>query len=455
MVFPFTFILLLIINTGVTQSYDLQDSVSIDTTYVSHESETLNNEDRSEPVGMSNILPEEGESELAHDRAKNCYVTNVFYDTPVREILTAMAAQCFVNIISDETVTGILTVELEDIPLEGAMRRVLTPFGLTYRWLDGYYLVGSPSPDNPSFPILAETELYTPQYIKATDVPKLMSKYYTPYIQVSKETNTVSLTGSPEMIAYMKQDLAKVDYPPRQVMIEALVTEISTDVDQALGITWSAEASKDDADIGMHLYPPTGVVPDSTFGIGFQRVGIKSNAWVGQFQMRLSALIIEGKARVRANPRVATLEGQQARIFVGREEYFTIVTGQVTFAYAQLEVIKTGVSLTITPYVSDEGFITLEVEPSVSDVIGSGSTGLPITSKRSVTTKVRISEGETVVIGGLYVQTEMEVVRKVPLLGSIPILGALFRQTVKNKVESEVTVLITPYLWEPENMGGQ
>jgi len=375
------------------------------------------------------------------------------HDAPTPALVryqTAMAAQCFVNVIADETVSGIITVELEDVPLEEAMRRVLTPFGLTFRWMGGYYLVGSPRPDNPSFPMLTETELYRPGFVKVTDIPNLMSTYYEPFLRVNKATNTLTLTGSPELIARMKVDLKQIDRPPRQIMIEALVTEVSSDVHRELGLSWSIEGSShnDEQKAGIEAYPPNAVGSDSTIGAFFERIGIQRKGWIYGYQARLSALVEEGKARIRANPRVATLEGNQARIFVGREEYFTILTGSVTFAYAQLEVIKTGISLTITPYVSDDGFITLEVQPEVSDVIGSGSTGLPVTSKRNVTTKVRVADGETVVIGGLLVKNRMEVVRKIPLLGSIPILGYLFRHTDTKVEESEITILITPYLWE-------
>jgi type IV pilus assembly protein PilQ len=388
----------------------------------------------------------------AYELAKECIVTNVFYDTDVREILTAMAAQCYVNVIADETVSGILTVEIEDLPLEEAMRRVLSPFGLTYKWMGGYYLVGSARPDNPSYPLLAITELYRPRHIKAADVPKLMSKYYEPFLLVNSETNTVSLSGAPEIIEAMKEDLAQIDLPPRQVMIEALVTEATSDVNRALGVSWTYQGTRTDSDKSFRVdaYPQTGPTADSTIGGFVQRIGIQSGDWLTDYRVRLSAFEETGEARIRANPRIATLEGSQARIFVGREEYFTIVTGSVAYAYAQLEVIKTGISLTITPYVSDNGEIRLEVEPWVSDVIGSGSTGLPVTSMRSVTTKVRVREGETVVIGGLTVQYRQEVQRRIPLLGSIPILGYLFRHTETSVTENEITVLITPRIWIPE-----
>jgi type IV pilus assembly protein PilQ len=384
-----------------------------------------------------------------------CLVTNIFYDTDLREVLQTMAAQCFVNLVADETVSGLITVELEDVPLEEAMRRVLSPYGLTYRWLDGYYLVGSPHPDNPSFPYLTETELYRPNFIRASDVPRLISTYYEPFMRVNDETNTLLLAASPELLARIKADLAVIDRPPRQVMIEALVTETSSDVSRQLGISWAADGSSDRESFRINAYPKARgdsafLADPDKFTAFFERLGIRSGSWVGDFRAQLEALVQTGEARIRANPRVAVLEGKQARIFIGREEYFSILTGAVAYAYARLEVIKTGISLTITPYVSHDGFITLEVEPEVSDVIGSGSTGLPVTNKRSVITTVRVTEGETAVIGGLTVEYSQKVVRKVPLLGSIPILGHLFRHVESDVNESEITVLITPHLWQPE-----
>ncbi|MCK4605818.1 MAG: hypothetical protein KAU35_00840 [candidate division Zixibacteria bacterium] len=423
--------------------------------------------DNSIPV---NEEPVSTEGDIAFDTLgmapayiRECLITNVFYDADVREILQTMAAQCFVNIIADGTAFGILSIELVDVPLEEAMRRVLVPLGLTFRWLDGYYLVGSPHPDNPSFPLLTETVLYRPNFIKAVDVPNLLSTFYTPFLRVNKETNTLSLSASPELIERIKVDLAEIDIPPRQVMIEALITETSSDVSRQLGLSWGlagAGGSRGRDSLRIGAYPSARgdsayLTEPDRFSMFFQRVAIEASDWVGDFRVKLDALVHDGLATIRANPRVATLEGNKAGIFIGREEYFSIVTGSVSYAYARLEVIKTGISLTITPYVSDDGFITLEVEPEVSDVIGSGSAGLPVTNKRTVTTKVRVAEGETVVIGGLLVKNRIEIKRKVPLLGSIPILGYLFRHTDTEVEESEITVLITPRLWQPESDSGE
>jgi len=412
-------------------------------------------------VAPDRHLADENPPPAATDRGADSIplVSNVFFETDLREVLLNISDQTGVPILADQTVQGYITMEISNLPLDDCLARLLAPLGFTFKQIDEYYLVGSANPGDPSFPLLAETELYRPSFIKATDVPKLLSTFYQPYLRVNSETNTLSLTGSSELIARMKEDLAQVDKPPRQVMIEALVTETSSDIGRQLGISWGlagAGGTHGRDSLRIDAYPPSRgdsayMSETDRFTVFFERVGIQTNDWVGNFQVKLDAFVQEGKATIRANPRIATLEGNKARIFIGREEYFSIITGGVTYAYARLEVIKTGISLTITPYVSEDGFITLEVEQEVSDVIGSGSTGLPVTNKRNVTTKVRVAEGETVVIGGLSFKNRIEIIRKVPLLGSIPILGYLFRHTETQVKEGEITVLITPHLWLPKD----
>jgi type IV pilus assembly protein PilQ len=167
---------------------------------------------------------------------------------------------------------------------------------------------------------------------------------------------------------------------------------------------------------------------------------------VGDFKASLKALIQDGKVKIRANPRVATLEGQKASIIIGKEQYYVIVTGLAPYSYGQLERIPVGVSLNMTPYISDKGEITVEIQPEVSDVVGTGATGLPVVSKRSVTTTIRVKDGETIVIGGLLQKNESTVRRKIPLLGDIPILGLLFSRTDRRVDEVETVIFITPHI---------
>jgi type IV pilus assembly protein PilQ len=393
-----------------------------------------------------------------------CMITNVFYDTDLREVLNSMAAQCGVTIVADESVMGIVTIELMDVPLKDAMKRVLTPYGMAYRWLGDYYLVGAARPDNPSFPLLAETELYRPSFVKAGDIPLLLSTYYEGFIRVNENTNTVTLYGPPDVLERLKADLAKIDVAPRQVMIEVLVAEISDENLRELGIDAYLSAEKDGriakATIPLARIPAQDIplsnnggtteevtnLLDSAIHVFGGRMGDVWNGWNVDYEIALRALYMDGKVDYRANPKLATAEGQTARIYVGQDEYHTIISGRVGNEYVRLEVIKVGTVLEITPYVAEDGRITIEALTTVSDVTGMGVTGLPVVSTRDVSTKITVQDGEPIVIGGLKTELERIRIRKIPLLGDIPILGALFRNTSRSKSTTNIVIVITPHL---------
>jgi len=395
---------------------------------------------------LAQITPSQSESLEVFDEQP--LITNVFYETELREALAAISGQSGMNIIADQTVFGFVTLDLIDVPFEEALRRILSPLGFTFRKMVGYYLVGAAYPDNPSFPLLSVTERLVPNYIKAQNVPGILSKFYEPFIRVDPANNILTISASPEIIERIKQDLAKIDVPPRQVMIEALVTEFSKEASKSLGIDMGWLGTKGGRKLSVIF--PIGDLLDSTLGITYVRPGAEVEGWVGDFKGTLKALVQDGKVNIRANPRVATLEGQKATIIIGKEEYYVIVTGVAPYSYGQLERIPFGVSLNIVPYISDKGEITVEIQPEVSDVVGTGPTGLPVVSKRAVSTKIRVKDGETIVIGGLLQKNESTVKRKIPLLGDIPILGLLFSRTDKRVDEVETVVFITPHILTEE-----
>jgi type II secretory pathway component GspD/PulD (secretin) len=160
----------------------------------------------------------------------------------------------------------------------------------------------------------------------------------------------------------------------------------------------------------------------------------------------ISALEAGGSAKIKANPRVATLDGQEARIRVGSEAYYTLLSGSVTYSYYTLEKIATGIVLKITPYTGNGGDIVADISVEVSDVRGSGANDLPVTSVREVQTRARVGNGETLVLGGLFSESDRQVENRIPLLGRIPILGWFFGQTTVEEASNEVVVLVTPYI---------
>ena len=376
---------------------------------------------------------------FAREKRESGFITNVFFETDIREALRDISAQSGVTIIPDNTVQGVVTLDLKDVPLEESLKMVLMGGGYTFKKIDNYYLVGAAVPDNPAFNRLTETKYIKTNYIKAKDVPKFLPKFFTDFIQVNEDVNTLTITASPEIIARIEEDMAKIDIPLKQVMIQAIVTDFTKGVTKELGIDWewqwdntkgidsTASGTEGMEDLlGTFTYATTGELTRSIL-------------------LKLNALIRKGKAKLRANPRIVTLDGQEATIFIGREEYYSIVSGPVTYPYTTLEAITAGITLKITPYISENGEITVEIQPEVSDVtVEATEERLPVITKRQVNTKVRVKDGETVIIGGLTNQTEFERVTRVPILGYIPIIDLFFKNKKKIVEETEVVVFITP-----------
>jgi type II secretory pathway component HofQ len=384
------------------------------------------------------------ETTSAARTGRDVLVTNIFYESDLIQVLVDISAQTRVPIVTDGQVGGVVTVELVDATLPEALSRILHPLGFAFRDMDDYILVGSARIDGPAFDQLAESQVLTPNYLRAEEAHALMPDCFRPYLKLDKSSNTLTATAPPEMLKSIRRHLAGIDRPKKQVLIEALITEISDNSSKSFGVDWSGtlwqggdtlfsggtQLGTGSADTGIAL-----VVRRLTGGLGDMSYSVVPT---------INALVQDGKASVRANPRIMTVSGQSAEIVVGKDQYYTIVAGSEVYPYSRLEQISVGVSMVITPYVSDSGDITVQVEPTVSDVIGSGFNQLPIVSKRSAKTKVVVKDGESIVIGGLLMRNEQTIRRKIPLLGDIPVLGLLFSHTVKVSSDNEVVVVVTP-----------
>lgn len=376
---------------------------------------------------------------LAREPREPGLITNVFFETDIREALRDISAQSGVTIIPDDTVQGVVTLDLKDVPLEECLKMVLMGGGYTFKKIDDYYLVGAAVPDNPAFNRLTETKYIKTNYIKAKDVPQFLPEFFTDYIHVNEDVNMLAVTASPEIIARIEEDIAKIDIPPKQVMIQAIVTDFTKGMTKELGIDWEWK------------WDNTKGVDSTASGTEAMEdlLGTFSYATTGELTrsvlLKLNALIRKGEVKLRANPRIVTLDGQEATIFIGREEYYSIVSGPVNYPYTTLEAITAGITLKITPYISEIGDITVEIQPEVSDVtVEATKERLPVITKRQVNTKVRVEDGETVIIGGLTNKSEFERVTRVPVLGYIPIIGFFFKSKKKIVEETEVVVFITP-----------
>lgn len=371
-------------------------------------------------------------------------VSNVFYETDIRQALVDIAAEAGVDIISDPTVRGYVTVEFKETPLEEALQKLLSPLGFVYKKMDGYYLVGQPSIESPSFPLLAETQRVELKYLKVGQVKTLLPKYFVKYLNIDDKANSLTISAPPHIIEGFMADLSVIDIPPLQFMIEALVIEMGTEARRILGLDWDWTGTRDNSSLRISKLVP--VTLDSSFIAELTKVGGHMSGGTFDLRLALRALATAALAQLRANPRVTTQNGQEAVIRIGKEAYYSLVRGPVNYPYITLEKISTGITLKITPYMGSYSEITNEVAVEVSDVTGAGVDNLPVTSVRSAQTKITVANGQTFGIGGLVVENLKQEENRVPFLGRIPFLGWLFGSTETIKEKTEVVILITPHV---------
>lgn len=378
--------------------------------------------------------------DFLREKPDSILVTNIFYETDIRQALQDLSAQAGVPILIDPSVHGFVNVEFESVSLEEALNMILLPLGYSYKKINNYYIVGMALPESPVFDVLAKTEVVDLDYVKAAEVSDLVSDFFKPFIKANPSNNTVTITAPEHIISRFREDIAKIDSPRQQVMMEALVVEVSESASKSLGIRWGSMHSA-----GFTVRPP------SDFNYQYGGTAAKdqltlSGTVAPSTLFTLNTLISQGQASVRANPRISALDGEEASIFIGREEFFLIGSGTPGFYHHTLQSIDTGVTLTVTPKVSSMGDITVKIEPEVSEVVGIGTGNLPIVNRRKVSTTVRVKDGDTIAIGGLIQRNVVQDEDRVPMMGKIPLLGRLFKFEGGKTEDKEVIIFITPHL---------
>ncbi|HEX04068.1 MAG TPA: hypothetical protein ENH10_02795 [Bacteroidetes bacterium] len=305
--------------------------------------------------------------------------------------------------------------------------------------------MGSISPKDPAFALLSETEVVTLANISSHNAVMSMSDFFLPYVKSSPIGNSVVITAPPTIVERIRQDLRKMDKAPIQISIDVIVAEISHEGALQLGVDWSINNRSN-----QHPRQASGGgspgIDNPALELNMSDFGSNILSNVVDVQVDLQTLLVTGDAKIRANPRITAMNGRPATIKLVRDEWFEASSGgNQALSYNTLQAISSGIQLNITAFVSDESSeITMYVFPQVGDVIGQNSEGLPRINTRSAETTVRVSDGETFTIGGLSLEIKETEERKIPLLGSIPFLGYLFRYTSESVRESEVVIFVTP-----------
>ena len=398
-----------------------------------------------------------------------------FQDIPVRTVLQLIADFNGFNLVITDSVTGNITLRLDDVPWEQALDIILKAKGLGKR-MDGNVLMVAPASE------LAEKELAQLEsekgvaqlsplyaefiqinYAKANAIAAMLSSGNTSLlsergaVSVDERTNTLLLKDTAIVIDAVKDMIEVLDIPVRQVVIEARMVTVSDSVGEELGVKWGVtSANNHHGNTSGSLEGIEGVNRPTSGGNIDERlnVNLPVAAPAGQiaFQvsklangqvldLELSALEKENKAEIIASPRITTANQQTAYIEQGTEIPYneSASSGASSIAFK-----KAVLSLQVTPQITPDNKVILDLiitQDSVGEFLTTG--GLTIDTQE-IGTQVLVDNGETIVLGGIYQQRITEGVRKVPVLGDIPYLGFFFRTTIKESKKAELLIFVTP-----------
>jgi type II secretory pathway component GspD/PulD (secretin) len=247
-------------------------------------------------------------------------------------------------------------------------------------------------------------------------------------INIDSRQNEIIVKGTKEELDNVETIIVGLDKRAPQIMIEAKVIEITIDGEKDLGIRWSSGTG--DPKVEGQI-----TIGELTLGGSFERSGL--------IEATLKALQTEGKTNILSNPKVLTLDGKEAKILSGSKIPIRIITPE---GLETVEYRDVGLSMTITPRLSSDGLITMDVNPKIESLGEELIQGYPVINSREEKVIIRANLDDTVVIGGLISSEDIKNITKIPLLADIPIFGKLFQFTHTKSKKTEIIILITAHL---------
>jgi type IV pilus assembly protein PilQ len=412
-----------------------------------------------------------------------------FQNVEVRAVLNVIADFTDLNIITSDTVGGNITLRLKDVPWDQAMDIILQTRGLDSR-RSGNVIWIAPRDELATREKLAleaaqqindleqtRTESFQMNYQKAADVQKLLSDANQRILSkrgsavVDMRTNTLFVQDTPARLEEVRKLIAKIDIAVRQVMIEARIVEASDDFFKNLGVRFGyhdlaggrplAGGSRVAVgggldDVGGHAGGGAqGGTPSfipGSLGVNMPAVGLNSfpagqfslilmnSAFTRFLNLELSALEADGRGKIISSPRVLTADQVEALIEQGTEIPYQQASSSGATA---VSFRKASLSLKVKPQITPDSNIIMTLDVNKDQPGATTSAGVQINTKH-VKTEVLVENGGTVVIGGIYEQTDRTDVTRVPFFGDLPFIGALFRNTTTSTRKTELLVFITP-----------
>ncbi|RRC97281.1 type IV pilus secretin family protein [Amphritea balenae] len=392
-----------------------------------------------------------------------------FQNVEVRSVLQILAEVAEMNLVVSENVNGNITLRLKNVPWDQALDLILNTHKLDKREMGNVMLIGTADEIAERERVELEsskqveelaplrTEFIQVDFRKSSDMmarlneAKLVSERG--FILADDETNVLMVRETAKRMEEIRSTLRRFDTEVAQVLIEARLVTANTDVSKDLGIKWGlgyGDAGTNSISIGSTISDvsspgsvPSGLMVDLGAAVtspASVAVGIASSSTL--LQLELSALETDGRVEVISQPKIVTTNGKAAMIQSGQEiPYQTVEDGEVSVAFKDVVL-----SLDVTPRINPGDRIAMDLiikKDSVGDLLPNGEISI---INNELETSVVVPDGQTIVLGGVFENETRDVVNKTPLLGDLPVLGHLFRNSQTKNSKSELLIFITPKL---------
>jgi type IV pilus assembly protein PilQ len=398
-------------------------------------------------------------------------------------VLQMLSLQSQRNIVASQKVSGTVTANLYNVTFEEALTAILDSNGAGWRERGNFIYVYTNEElaameTATSKPVTRVFRLF---YSRATDLLPVIQPLVgnggsvaasvaasiglaTSKEQAGGDTATqedyLVVTAAPERLEQIARTIAELDSRPQQILIEATILRAQLNEDNALGIDFNVVGGVDFRNLAS-VSPgvtdlATGAVPtarleDTSFTTrtdfndaipeGGFTFGLISNN-VAAFVRALEQVT---DTTVLANPKVLALNKQRGEVIVGRRDGYLTTTVTQTAAVQSVEFLETGTRLIFRPFIGGDGYVRMEVHPEDSTG-GITAANLPFEQTTEVTTNIMVKDGHTILIGGLFREVTSAVREQMPILGNIPIAGAMFRNSRDTTQREEIIILLTVHV---------
>ena len=368
-------------------------------------------------------------------------------DAPLNAVLSLIAEQQGLNIVTGSDLNSPITVTLHDVTVEQALNSILKIAGCAWHRESDIIYVSSIRSESHIDPNVQgrEVRVFSLDYVSATDVEKVVQGLLSPVGNIfsaeadsknkRKTGETVVVEDLPAYVRRVEQYIAQIDQPPRQVLIEAHILEVKLSDNMTHGVNFDYLAEI--ANTKLQLETTGFANPMASTGMLFSVEGSDLSSLV-------EALQTTNDAKTLASPKVLVLNGQEARIQIGERLGYFVTTTTQTSTLQQVQFLDVGIVLRVTPQITASGQVIMTVSPEISSGEINDTTGLPDKATTEVETAVILNDGRGIIIGGLIQEADTDKQSKVPFIGDLWGIGRAFQRRVGVRDRSEIIVALVP-----------